>query len=266
MNNETKGPVLTSAAAAGHSPLDDRYLLNIAFESRFKVAPSGRMVSENHPDLSPAPLMFMAGCKTGALVGFGSEVDEAAMAEIEALAASEPFLQEPDSTPVHLARYLDILSATGGVVASAGLTFHLPHKARVERDVRLVFSGTPEGGELQDALLRDGMPPALIEMGFRGLEDLWEPWCLSLEGGEVVSLAFAARLGARGAELGLATSPPFRGRGFAAAATAGWTSHPALADRTLFYSTARSNLASQRVVAKLGLRLIGSTMEIARDA
>lgn len=266
MNNETKASALISAADADSPPVDDRPLLNIAFETRFEVGPTGRMERENYPDLSPAPLMFMAGCSTGALVRFSPDVDEAAIAEIDSLAASEPFLQERASTPVHLARYLDLLSRAGRVKASAGLTFHLPHNVRIERDPYLIFSDTPEGSALQDALTQNGMPPALVEMGFRGVEDLWEPWCLALEGGEVASLAFAARLGVRGAELGLATSPPFRGRGLAAAATAGWTLHPALADRTLFYSTSRDNLASQRVVAKLGLRLIGSTMEIARDA
>src|SRR5690606_28612580 len=121
-----------------------------------------------------------------------------------------------------------------------------------------------EGARLEETLIRDGMQPDLVEMGFRQVSDLWAPWCLALQDGQIASLAFAARLGGGGAELGLATLPAFRGRGLAAAATAGWSALPALAGRTLFYSTAASNLASQRVVAKLGLKFIGPTMSISR--
>jgi RimJ/RimL family protein N-acetyltransferase len=266
MTNETKTTAPVRAGVTAHLPADDWALLNIALEARFKVGADGRIKSENYPDLSPAPLMFMAGYEAGNLVRLSPDVDEATAAKIEALAASEPPLQALDSAPLHLPRYLDLLCRTAAVRPSAGLTFHLPHNVRSDREPHLVFSGMPDGRRLQDSLARDGMPPALIEMGFRSVEDLWEPWCLALDDGEVASLAFAARLGHRGAELGLATSPLFRGRGLAAAATAGWTSHPALADHVLFYSTAKTNLASQRVVAKLGLRLIGATMEITRDA
>lgn len=266
MNNETKTTAPVRAVEIAHLPADDWALLNIALEARFKAGADGRLQSENYPDLSPAPLMFMAGCEAGNLVRFSPDVDEATAAEIEALAASEPPLGALDSTPLHLQRYLDLLVRLGAVKPSAGLTFHLPHDARSDRKSHLVLSGSPEGGLLQDDLTRNGMPPALIEMGFRSVEDLWEPWCLAVDEGEIASLAFAARLGHRGAELGLATSPLFRGRGLAAAATAGWTSHPALADHALFYSTAKTNLTSQRVAAKLGLRLLGATMEISRNA
>ena len=108
------------------------------------------------------------------------------------------------------------------------------------------------------------MPDALAALGFRSVADLWPPWCAAVVGGEVASLAFSSRLTPVGAELGLVTLPSHRGKGLAAAATAGWSALSALEGRTLFYSTARSNLASQRVAAKLGLPFICSTWEIAR--
>jgi hypothetical protein len=37
---------------------------------------------------------------------------------------------------------------------------------------------------------------------------------------------------------------------------------PMLRQRTLFYSTHRDNLASQRVIAQLGLPFIGASMRI----
>lgn len=264
MTYEIKATAPSRAAAT--NLLDDWALLNIEMRSRFILGPDGRLMNENDPDRSPAPLMFMAGCQAGNLVSFSREVDEATRAEITDLALSEPPLAERESTPRHLQRYIERLSRNGGASVSPGLSFHLPHGVQIDGDARLVFSDTPEGAQLLEDIATRGMPPALVEIGFHGVEDLWAPWCLALQDGEVASLAFAARLGSEGAELGLATSPPFRGRGLAAAATAGWTRHPDLAGRTLFYSTARTNLASQRVVAKLGLRFIGATMGISREA
>ena len=50
-------------------------------------------------------------------------------------------------------------------------------------------------------------------------------------------MAFAARLGVSGAELGVYTFPKYRGRGLAAAVTAAWSSMPSLNQHALFYST-----------------------------
>ncbi len=108
-----------------------------------------------------------------------------------------------------------------------------------------------------------GMPEGLFSMGFQGAADLWAPWCAAVVDGEVASVAFAARLSEVGAELGLATAPAFRGRGLAAAVTAAWSRLPSLRTRTLFYSTASDNRASQRVAARLGLTLRGTTLRVA---
>jgi hypothetical protein len=54
-----------------------------------------------------------------------------------------------------------------------------------------------------------------------------------------------------------------RGGRFAAAATAAWAARPALGDRVRFYSTQASNVSSQRVAQRLGLRLVGTTVSVA---
>lgn len=239
-------------------------LINIEFETRFTLTPAGRIEREADPDRSPGPLMFLAGCDGGALIRFGHELDDDLVAELKALSAEEPPLSRPGQVPIHLERYLDLLRPFGPLQNHPGLSFHLPHQSQAQVSAQLIASGTVEGDHLQATLTREGMPPALVEMGFRDAKDLWAPWCLALQDGEIASLAFAARLGGGGAELGLATLPAFRGLGLAAAATAGWSALPSLADRTLFYSTATSNLASQRVVAKLGLKFIGPTLGISR--
>lgn len=261
MPNTTSHAAPTGAAAPALSAWS---LINTELETRFTLTPTGRIEREADPDRSPGPLMFLAGCESANLVQFGHGLNDDLVAELQALTADEPPLSEPGQLPLHLERYLDLLGAFGPVQAHPGLSFHLPHRSQAQVSAQLVASGTAEGDQLEAALTREGMSPALVEMGFRDVSDLWAPWCLALQDGQIASLAFAARLGGGGAELGLATLPAFRGLGLATAATAGWSALPSLADRTLFYNTATSNLASQRVVAKLGLKFIGPTLDISR--
>lgn len=248
-----------SAAAPASSAWS---LTNLELKTRFDIAPDGRIEREAAPDGAPGPLLFLAGCDEGVAVRFGREVSDDLAAELNALAADEPPLPDPDGAPRHLERYLALLGA--GCLARPGLAFHLPHGTSAPGRAEVVLSGTAEAAQLEERFACEGMPPALMAMKIREVADLWPPYCLVLEDGEIASMAFASRLGAQGVELGLETLPPFRGRGLAALAVAGWSGHPDLADRTLFYSTARSNLASQRVVAKLGLRFLGPTWEISR--
>lgn len=237
-------------------------LINLELKTRFDIAADGRIEREAAPDGGPGPLMFLAGCDKGVAVRFGREVSDDLVAELSDLAADEPPLPDPDGAPRHLDRYLALLGA--GSAAHPGLAFHLPQGTTVPGGGEMILSGTPEAARLEERFVREGVPPALVAMKIREAADLWPPYCLVLQDGEIASMAFASRLGVQGVELGLETLPPFRGRGLAALAVAGWSGHPALKDRTLFYSTARSNLASQRVVAKLGLRFLGPTWEISQ--
>lgn len=236
-------------------------LVDIEVRARFQVSPAGRIEREAPPDGSPGPLLWLAGSPDGNAFAFGRQLPQDLTDELTALAASEPPLISSDAEPAHMATYLQLLTAQGELRVQRGLSFHLPPVAAPD-GFNFVSSGTPEGDRLLEDLAGGGMPADLVQLGFRDVSDLWAPWSLLLVEGQIASLAFAARLGPSCAELGLATSPAFRGRGLAAAATAGWSAHPNLAGWTLFYSTAQSNVASQRVAAKLGLRFIGPTFAI----
>lgn len=97
-------------------------------------------------------------------------------------------------------------------------------------------------------------------------EDEWDellsgrsgPWAMALTNDSVVSICHTPRpMSPAVAECGVWTHPDHRGRRLAEATTAAWTRLVAHAGRTLFYSTDDCNLASQRVAAHLGLRLVG---------
>jgi predicted GNAT family acetyltransferase len=125
-----------------------------------------------------------------------------------------------------------------------------------------VRSDTPAGERLLARLAREGLPKSLIHAGFLGLGDFWWPWCVAMEGHEIAAMAFTPRLGETGAEIGVFTFPAFRSQGFAAAATAGWSSLPSLAGRALIYSTRLTNRSSRRVAERLGLHPIGARVRI----
>ena len=244
--------------------MDDRELLEIKARTIFLTSGEGRILRQNDPDRGPAPRFYLAGCATGNLLRLGQQVGDEGAAAIAQLVADEPALSQAGATPVHLRDYTLLLGAPVPLAAGErGLIWELHHDLGYRHPAPIVRSGTAEGARLVAGIAARGMPAAMAELGLVDLSHFWEPWCAALNGTEIAAVAFAARLGAAGAELGLATVPAFRGRGYAAAATAGWAAHPALAGRALFYSTSMANLSSQRVTARLGLRFIGASFAIA---
>lgn len=246
----------------GHE-IDDRDLLAIQAATIFVLTESGRILRTNAPDQAAGPRLYLAGCVSGNVVRIRRDVAERTAQAIESLAAHEPALRDPGSTPVHLDDYLELLAAEAPVEQrDAGLIWTFPDRLDHQQPAALVASDTPEGDRLLARLNERGMPEALVALGFVDAGEFWAPWNVAFDGDEIASIALTARLGPASAETGVTTVPAFRGRGFAAAATAGWASLPALSGRVLFYSTSRTNVSSQRVAQRLGLRFIGASFAI----
>lgn len=243
--------------------LSDADLLQIQYHTLFVTDEAERIVRENDPDRSPGPRLWLGGCARGNAFGLRTDVPEALAGEVGALLAAEPPFTSREGLPEHLDRYLELLSSEGVPRRSGfGLTYALPHALEYGSDVVLIDSESEEGKLLRTTFSRRGMPPELLSLGFRDTSDLWEPWCIAFHEDQVASVACAARISESGAELGITTVQALRGRGYAAAATAGWTHLKSLQSRTLFYSTQRENFSSQRVAARLGLRFIGPSLRL----
>lgn len=164
---------------------------------------------------------------------------------------------------MHLDEYRRILAADAPVTEwHTELVWVFPESLPFEQSVRVLYSGSPLGDSWLGALERDGRRQALIDANFGSDGDFWPPWCALFEGDAVASFAFSAGIGPSSAEIGLVTVPRFRGRGLGTAVTAAWASHPALEGRTLFYGTDRENVSSQRVVERLGLPFLGTSLSI----
>jgi hypothetical protein len=243
----------------------DLDLLRTDVETLFVLDRRGRIVGTNSLDRPaiPAPRMHLAGCASGNMVFFRHDVQDGTVRAVQALADSEAPLTDVGAAMERGETYAALFAKDAGESRwEVGLTYLLPNTVEHSHAVPVVRSGTREGGRLLKRIRAGRMPAALRDVGFAAVDEFWEPWCAALDGDDIASLAFAARLGERGAEAGVTTVRGMRGRGFAAAATAGWASHPALDGRVLFYSTSIQNASSQRVPARLGLRLLGFSLSI----
>jgi hypothetical protein len=240
---------------------DDLRLLRVDIDTLFVMSTTGRIVCQNDPDRSPGPRAFFIGCPDGNFAGVRHDLDDGFAQKMLSVAAKESPWREPDVMPECASRMVELLSAQSENVSTA-LIYRLPNDVNYESRATIVRGDSPDGRAMLARLDDRGMPQYMRGAGFRSGADFWEPWCAALEGGEIASMCYAARLSDNGAEAGVYTFPGHRRRGLAAAVTASWASMPALKDRTLFYSTSVANRSSQLVAARLGLRRIGASFSI----
>jgi hypothetical protein len=251
---------------------DDLKLLHIDVATMFVMSSSGRIERQNDPDSSPGPRLYFAGCPQGNIAHVRDDIADQTASSLFAMAAEEPLWHDPWVLPQGIGKFLDVLSnsppfATGPasripLTVGPGVIYQLPKHLKYEHSATIVRGDSVEGAQMRERFASDGMPPSMVEAGFKNVADLWEPWCMAIEGDEIAAIAFAARLGTVGAEIGVYTFPKFRSRGFAAAVTASWSALPSLDGRALFYSTSGSNRSSQRVAGRLGLRMFGASVSI----
>lgn len=243
---------------------DDLHLLGIDLATCLVISAPGRFERENDPDRSAGPRFAFLGCQQGNVFAVRGDVGDPIAQAVLALSAGEAPWSDPVNPPGCLTAAIDLLARGGAATTiTRGIVYRLPQETWFEHPARIVRADTPAGEDFRGRIADHGFPPSLLGMGFKELGHLWAPWCAALDGEKIAALAFAARLGGEGAEIGVATGPEFRRRGFAAAATAAWSRLPALGDRALFYSTQTTNRSSQRVAARLGLRQIGSSLRVA---
>jgi hypothetical protein len=244
---------------------EDLRLLHADIDTLFVMSASGRIERVNDPEGSSGPRLFFAGCRFGNVARVRYDVDDRVARKMLEIAAEEPPWRDPDATPGCLGKIVELLSdRQPATIAFHALIYKLSNGLRHEHHPAPIVRGdSPEGRQMMARFAERGMPAYAVDAGFRGVGDFWEPWCAALDAGEMASVAFAARLGKMGAEVGVYTFPKYRGHGFAAAVTASWATIPSLERRALFYSTHKSNRSSRRVAARLGLRMIGASVSIA---
>ena len=235
-------------------------LLETNLATSFVISETGRIVSENEPGLPPGPRLYLAGCRDGTRVRLRHDLDDEVARIIEARVAREGPWVDADLDPACLPDLLALLAPIESV--SRSILYRLPHGLAPGAGATILRGDTAEGRAWLARLTESGMPQHLLDAGFLGAGDFWDPWCVALEGETIAAMAFAARIGPQAAEVGVYTFPGFRGRGLAAAVTAAWSGLAELADRPLFYSTLVTNTSSQKVAARLGLPVFGAAIRV----
>lgn len=237
--------------------LADSELMAIEVYTLWTTDARGRLVGSRESTPSPAPHVVIATFAAGRQMALGRDLPENVARALErAFAGAAPGTGSGEPPPA-VADCREILKAWRG---SGRLEFgptYLVHPG-------VAFTSTVEVVTSAD---RDRHPsiaernPDVASWAPREWRQLVSgelgPWAMAVVAGRVVAICHASRLTERAAEAGVWTDPAFRGRGYAAAATAAWASVLAPSGRWLFYSTSSGNRSSQRVAARLGLREVG---------
>lgn len=239
----------------------DFELLKIELDTLWLRDDRGRLLTDREPNGRVAPFLVIASSHDGRIVEIGSRVPDALAAELRAAGLSDP-PSDPSVPPAGMPRCAQLLeAAVGPVETSSGPCYVIPSAptftsaAAIRRSNDAVIEG-----------LRHMNPPRANWSGeeWNSLVDgALGPWVMATVDAQVIAICHSARLTQRGAEAGVWTDPDHRGQGHAAAVTAAWASLLAGSGRCLFYSTSSTNTSSQRVAARLNLRPIGWTWQLA---
>lgn len=232
-------------------------LMQIEIDTLWDTDERGRLLRPRARGRRRVPAILIGAAVEGWALAYSSELADTTADELRRLFVDEPPAADPSQPPAKLDQCERMLEeAVGGAFERRGdLSYVIPPDVSFTSEAEIVRSDTG----VPDALRRQD----LVRLNWR--DDEWGqlldgelgPWAFVIAGDRVVSMCHSARLTELGAEAGTWTDPDYRGRGYAAAATAAWASLLAPSGRTLFYSTWADNVSSQRVASRLGLPLIG---------
>ncbi|MBD2868216.1 GNAT family N-acetyltransferase [Paenibacillus sp. IB182493] len=200
-------------------------------------------INEPWPGSPPAPRFFLGRTIDGeAVCRFRHDVPDPLAERIAALCADEAAVSDFRTMPMRADAYMELLQ---GERSTLGPCFLVP-AAGTEPPSHAVRLARADSG-----LLRGGFEWLIDEI------DYAQPCVAIVKDGRAVSVCRSVRVSPRAHEAGLETLEAYRGRGYAAAAAAGWAAAVRSTGGVPLYSTASDNLASQSVARKLGLAFYG---------
>jgi RimJ/RimL family protein N-acetyltransferase len=233
--------------------MSDLRLLQIQVDALFTHDPRGRIRDVNEPGGDRAPRFFFARGREGNLWRCRDDLDDETARRLEVLASSEPVRDDLRAEPENLDAFLAALGLdrqSASIYSGPAYRFpdELPHPAAVTRITRVDLHLL--------RLLSWDLTETAREFERR------EPYVAVIERDAAVALCHSARLTDRAAEAGVETVEAYRGRGYAAAAVAGWAHIIRAGGRIPLYSTSWDNHASQAVARRLGLVQYGTDLSL----
>lgn len=186
----------------------------------------------------------------------------AALLDTVGRATLPPATAQPPAA-IQECRALLAQAAPGRLVLSGGPSYLLSPPIRYERPAVVLRSDSPDAASVRGARPDNWEPDEWEELVTGGTG---APWAMIIDHGRVATICHTPRRSAIGAEAGTWTDPEYRGRGYAAAATAAWADLLAGSCPYLFYSTSTDNHSSQRVAERLRLRHLGWLWKLSRTS
>jgi hypothetical protein len=231
-------------------PLTDHDLMRIEADTGFTYDPRGRMLRSNEqhqPSRKPAQRLYLGRTRMGHVVRFRADVPDDVARQIEEIVAHEPLDGDLAAPPAEdaairaaLARHAPV--ADGG----SGPAYRFPDTIPALGAAVRITNDTRD-------LVRQTFPWLYEE------HPDWWPTFAVLHAGAGVAVCFSSRTGPQAMAAGTFTLPEYRGRGYAATATAAWGAAVRATGRIPFYGTSWDNLASQGVARRAGLVMFGAT-------
>ncbi len=224
--------------------LDPRELMALHVHALFVHDARDRIVRVNEPNGRPAPRFFLGRTAAGHVSRYRHDVPDAVIERMEALCRREPIDRTPSALPRAAQRYESLLAAIAPVTSVwSGPAFVLPSADAPRRAIAIDSSN--------HRLLSGGFDDWLADVPMR------RPFMAVVETGRAVSVCASVRITARAHEAGVETLPEHRRRGYAVDVVADWASAVRDLEALPLYSTSWQNVASQRVAARLGARMLG---------
>ena len=202
----------------------------------------------------------IAAAHEGQLLFLGSALPQPLANTLQTAFESTP--SNPATAPPALAMCERILKdANEPFCCTWGPSYLIPNNTNFTPTTQFVLSNSP-----QHKTIRQSNPGNWLVNEWNALIDgKLGPWVMATINKRVISICHTPKkMTDAAAECGVWTDPDFRGKGHAAATTAAWASILAPTQRHLFYSTDSKNQSSQRVAARLNLRLIGWTWKLTK--
>lgn len=205
----------------------------------------GRIQSINQWDGGTAPRFYLGRTAAGNLWRFRADLPDELVAELQALCAEEPAVNELTRPLKYHNLYLHLLAShtpTKQIWAGPAYWFAVDAIPKIQP-----ISINEENA----GLLRGGLEAWLPDVPHR------QPFMAIVADGQAVAVCASVRITNAAHEAGVETLPAYRQRGYAVSAVAAWAAAVRKTGALPFYSTSWDNIASQKVAASLGLSLLG---------
>jgi len=233
--------------------LSDRQLMAIEIETLYRCNADGRLHCVNEPGDPPAPRFFLGRTLEGNEWRFHENLPTAIVAQLEPLCQAEPIATDLAQPSRNYTAIKAVLAAQAPIESEyRGPAYWLPAREQPPSNAVLITDANA-------ALLQPLFPWLRNPDSYRA----FGPVAVVVEQEQAVTICFCCRMPGQATEAGLETYEAYRGKGYAAAAVALWSTAVRQQGWLPLYSTSWENLASQAVARKLGAILYGEDWSVA---